>query len=207
MKLSLPSISRARERGSALLITLMLLTICMLLGVTTANMTLMQEKASRNARDRLLAFQAAEAALADALLDLHRQRGRRQAFPAQEGECGVQQKAGLCFSDGRALWKTPELLRSTVAYGSFTGRIFPHGAQLLVAEPPRYLIELLQISQVHPPAESTPQWRYRITAIGVGPQRQQRVMLQTIESIQMTDDSVLRPERRLSWREIADLDL
>lgn len=195
------------QSGSALLTTLMLLTICMLLGATTANMTLMQEKASRNARDRLLAFQAAEAALADALHDLHTGRGTRQAFPALAGECGAQQTAGLCFSDGIALWKTAALSRLSVAYGSFTGRDFPHGAQLLVAEPPRYLIELLQIGEINTSPEQAPRQRYRITAIGFGPQQQQRVILQTIESIQSTPDNTLRPDKRLSWREIADLDL
>jgi type IV pilus assembly protein PilX len=195
------------QNGSALLTTLMLLTICMLLGATTANMTLMQEKASRNARDRLLAFQAAEAALADALLDLHTGRGKRQAFPTMAGECGTQQSAGLCFSDGNALWKTASLSNLSVTYGSVTGHDFPHGAQLLVAEPPRYLIELLQIAENKPSPEQLPLQRYRITAIGLGPQQQQRVILQVIESIHVTPDNTLRPDRRLSWREIADLDL
>lgn len=207
MKSDPPLARQACENGSALLTTLMLLVICMLLGATTANMTLMQEKASRNARDRLLAFQAAEAALADALSDLHNGRGKRQAFPAQAGICGSQQAAGLCLTDGTALWKTSALSDLSVVYGSFTGRDFPHGAQLLVAEPPRYLIELLQIGDMSQPAEQRPPLRYRITAIGFGPQQQQRVVLQTIESIQILPDTVFRPERRLSWREIFDLDL
>lgn len=96
--------------------------------------------------------------------------------------------------------------RLSIAYGSFTGRDFPHGAQLLVAEPPRYLIELLQIGEILPSTKQAPRQRYRITAIGFGPQQQQRVILQTIESIHLTPENTLRPDRRLSWREIADLD-
>ena len=193
-----------------MLTTLMLLTASMLLGAATANMTLMNEKAARNGRDRTIAFQAAEAALSDALLDLQHWRGKADAFPRQVGRCGTPgAQAGLCRSDGAPLWKTVDLGATSIAYGSVSGRVFAHGGAMLAAQAPRYLIELLQLKT----SPVTPVLlRYRISAIGFGPQQHNHVLLQTIYSISAGEDAqsgtaTLPPARRLSWREIDDINL
>ena len=54
------------EGGAALLIALVLLLAVLIVGVSAARTALDTEKSARNMRDRLIAFQAAEAALADA---------------------------------------------------------------------------------------------------------------------------------------------
>lgn len=204
---------RHRQHGSALLLTLILLAASMLLGAATAGLSLMNEKAARNGRDRDIAFQAAEAALSDALLDLQQGRGQLSTFPAQAGECGAQgtAQAGLCRSDAAPLWKSPALASRAIAYGSLSGRTFAYGSATLAAQAPRYLIELLQLPDQHPNASAAPLLRYRISALGFGPQPHNRVLLQTIHRIDIRNDqwrddtpAKLAPGPLLSWREISD---
>ena len=61
---------RQREQGFSLITTLVLLVIASLLGVAASQLVLMSERSSRYDRDRLIAFQAAEAALLDAEMDI-----------------------------------------------------------------------------------------------------------------------------------------
>jgi len=193
----------ASQRGATLLSTLMLLSACMLLGAATANMSLMNEKVARNSRNHEIAFQAAEAALADAVLDLHTTRGHTSAFPDQAGVCSN----GLCLSDGLPAWTLPDLNSKTITYGSTSARRFAHGKDTLTTQPPRYLIELLRMARPGQPKDSPPLLRYRITAIGYGPQPHNRVVLQTIHAIDLSTGTPkqLSPGQRLSWRDLSDL--
>ncbi|MCC5858552.1 MAG: hypothetical protein JJT90_10370 [Ectothiorhodospiraceae bacterium] len=52
-----------RERGAALIISLLLLLVMTLIGVTAMQTSTLQERMAGNTRDRNLAFQSAEAAL------------------------------------------------------------------------------------------------------------------------------------------------
>jgi type IV pilus assembly protein PilX len=199
------------QTGAALLTALMILTLSMLLGASAAQVTLMNEKVSRNGRDRTIAFLAAEAALQDALLDLASATPARaglDAFPADPGVChsdGAQ--AGLCLSDSKAALPTPEQMAQAIAYGSFTGRAFAHGNNALASAAPRYLIELLRLSQKDAPEQII--LRYRITAIGYGPHPHSRALLQTVHAIDAVPDTSPQAARhrigaRLSWREITE---
>lgn len=105
------------QSGAALLIALVVLTIVMLLGLASAQTALMNEKSSRNDRDRQLAFQAAEAALHDAQLHLTDMCANPAAFSEQADSYGD--------------------------YGHYSGRLFPHGIASLAARMPHYRIELL----------------------------------------------------------------
>ena len=55
-----------RERGSILIVSLGLLAILTLIGLSGANTTTLEERMSGNFRDQQVAFQSAEAVLADA---------------------------------------------------------------------------------------------------------------------------------------------
>ncbi|HEY1147855.1 MAG TPA: PilX N-terminal domain-containing pilus assembly protein, partial [Pseudoduganella sp.] len=68
-----------RERGVALLVTLLMLVAVLLLGASASTMALLGEQAARAERDRLVAFQAAEDALMDAERDI--ESGRSPAVP------------------------------------------------------------------------------------------------------------------------------
>jgi len=58
--------SRQSQRGAALLVSLMILIVMTLIGITGISTSGMEEKMTGNVRDRSLAFQAAEATLRDA---------------------------------------------------------------------------------------------------------------------------------------------
>jgi type IV pilus assembly protein PilX len=54
------------ERGSALVVSLMILTVMTILGITAMGSTTLEERMANNNRQRQLAFQSAESALRDA---------------------------------------------------------------------------------------------------------------------------------------------
>lgn len=60
-----PSISN-QQKGSVLIVSLLLLVVLTLLGVSSMQSNIMEERMSGNLRDRNIAFQAAEAGLRDA---------------------------------------------------------------------------------------------------------------------------------------------
>lgn len=59
------SISRSREQGVVLFISLVMLLMLTVLGVSSIQTTTLQQRMARNANDANLAFQAAESALRD----------------------------------------------------------------------------------------------------------------------------------------------
>jgi len=184
-----------RQHGASLLIVLLMLVVVMLFGVSAAQLTLMNEKSSRNDRDRHIAFQAAEAGLRDAERDIAGGRVTPAAFPDHPGACqesGAQ--GGLCLATASAApWRLTNFSAPapSISYGQFTGLSFPHGAVSLPAQPPRYLIELLRLTTADRQVVS----RYRVTAVGFGPSATTHVMLQTVLD-------AASPSPRMNWREI-----
>ena len=71
----------APQRGFSLITTLILLIVVTVLGLAASRIVLMSEKTSRFDRDTQIAFQAAEAALVDAEIDIQ----------------GTKDAAGNCF--------------------------------------------------------------------------------------------------------------
>ena len=61
---------KSAQNGASLIIVLLILVVVSILGVGGAQIALMAERGSRNDRDMQMAWQAAEAALVDAELDL-----------------------------------------------------------------------------------------------------------------------------------------
>lgn len=57
--------NRAKQTGAVLIVSLMLLIIMTMIGVTSMRTTVMEEKMAGNTRDSTLAFHAAESALLD----------------------------------------------------------------------------------------------------------------------------------------------
>ena len=188
------------QRGASLLIVLLMLVVVMLFGVSAAQLTLMNEKSSRNDRDRHIAFQAAEAGLRDAERDIAGGRAAAEIFPDQAGAChGIGAYSGLCLATASAApWRLIDFSAPapSVRYGQFTGLSFPHGAASLPAQPPRYLIELLRLTTVDRQVAT----RYRVTAVGYGPNSTTQVMLQTV--LNATPLPPSQPLPRMSWREI-----
>jgi Tfp pilus assembly protein PilX len=190
----------ARARGAALLVVLLMLVATWMLGISAARLSLVDGKALRNARDRELAFQAAEAGLTDAELDIagspDPMRSRSALFSntsaagfavgCAAGENNIH--LGLCadvVAGTPPAWLELDFLASgndahSVPYGKFTGRRMQTGAGALPARLPRYIIESLPYN---PPGASASlsglSYLYRITAIGFGPRESTRVVLQS----------------------------
>jgi Tfp pilus assembly protein PilX len=194
---SSPACTR-REHGAALLTALAVALALLIVGVSAAQTALNAEQSARNERDRHIAFQAAEAALADGERDIEGGSDPASARAAlfadgsaigfTEG-CGRGQdiNLGLCSRVPAALapaWQTADLSGQdgsgvdTIPYGKFTGAALPTGSGPLPARAPRYLIELMPLARAGEDASQRAGNFYRITAIGFGTRDTTRVVLQ-----------------------------
>jgi len=171
---------------------LLILVVVSLLGVGGAQIALMSERSARNDRDQQMAWQAAEAALMDADLELSQGTSARaaifdgkniSAFVAGCGTSGNSQ--GLCALNdnptGKPAWVTVDYTDTsasapTTKFGQFTGRVFSSGlVGIQPAKPPRYVIEPILDPSSDP---ANPTYLYRVTAMGFGPRTDIQAVLQ-----------------------------
>lgn len=176
---------RERERGASLLVGVIFLIIMTILGLMALRVATLEERMSGNARDRSLAFQAAEAALRDAEFDI--QCKRFDGLPSAlrpggciEGATGADATCtnGLCCNlSGLVCGEpaTPVYLNTalslsaapSVQYGAYTAAPALTG----LGRQPRYLIEPFILDSKN---------YYRITARGFGLNPTTQVTLQTV---------------------------
>ncbi|MES2300060.1 MAG: pilus assembly protein [Pseudomonadota bacterium] len=193
---SLPT-HRKTARGAALLLAMCALLIVGMLGLAALQAALQALKSARLERDRVLALQAAEAALDDAQADIeggadpHSARaalfgdGSAHGFEPDCGAGGDSVNRGLCLPAGAGaapLWQTLDLVEDqhhTVEYGRFSGAHMQTGQGTLPARAPRYIIELVPLPLAGEDAGAPAGNFYRITAIGFGANVRTRVVLQT----------------------------
>jgi Tfp pilus assembly protein PilX len=178
-----------RQHGAALFVTLCIVMVLMMMGVSAVRTALNAERSARGDRDHQIALQAAEAALEDAERDIEASGSKRAAMFApgsSEGfvaGCGEGAGLGLCLrTSGPAAWQSAELSEEgarTVQYGHFTGAAMPHGGGALPARLPRYVIELMPYARAGHDAGKRIGNFYRITAIGFGASAATRVVLQS----------------------------
>jgi type IV pilus assembly protein PilX len=196
--------ARVRQRGAALIVTLLMLIAVLMLGMSAAHLALQNEKASRNDRDRRIAQQAAEAALRDAELDIENSpdasrsrsamfsKDSARGFPAEsERACGTGEDnmaLGLCEHRPEGLapaWaqvdfdETAPGRTQSVPFGKFTGQRFQIGVGYQPCRLPRYVIELMMYNRQGESADR-PGYFYRITAIGYGARSTTQVVLQSM---------------------------
>jgi type IV pilus assembly protein PilX len=188
--------------GASLIAALVMLVAVLMLGISATYIALQGERASRNERDRQIAFQAAEAALMDAELDIEKSpsvksrsaifsKNSVMGFPAEGEEtcrAGLDNNfLGLCkhsFAGVTQTWLTVDFsdvgrdTTCSVPIGLFTGQSFQTERGALPVRVPRYIIELMIYNS---PGQSTdqPTYFYRITAIGYGAHDTTQVVLQT----------------------------
>lgn len=172
------SSSRSRQRGVALIISLIFLVLLTLIAVSAMQGTILQERMAGNTRNRMLAFQAAEAAL-------------------KAGEASI---GGGSLPSGTGYYMTTGSLPSTnftssqdwttFNWGSSTAVTYNNGTLNGVAQPPQYVVERLTLTK---PAgcsggsvtnitfgPSAGDGYFRITARGVGGTTNAAVILQEI---------------------------
>jgi type IV pilus assembly protein PilX len=199
-----------RERGVSLIVVLLILVIVSILGVGGAQIAMMAERGSRNDRDMQVAWQAAEAALADAEFDIHGQtpepstsrtklvfvdnKANRNLFLPNCVGTGVSQ--GLCefVQDTRPAWLSVDFTvdngtARTTALGTFTGRRFASvaaggpAAGVQPAKAPRYIIEAIPdewIERNRGTSAGPKPNLYRVTAMGFGPREDIRAVAQIL---------------------------
>lgn len=143
------------QRGVALVVALVMLALITLLAITGARIALTDEKGAHAARERVRAFEAAEAALRDAEDEMLRgvrvarfAAGSAAGFVADcpnvavpVGGARASSTRGLCLPAAPGnppVWRAVSLSARGVPYGTFTGQIWAGGGA-----PPRYLIEIL----------------------------------------------------------------
>lgn len=201
MPLSIPSARRAgRQLGASLVVVLILLIVVSLLGVGSIQIATMGERSARNDRDQQIAWQAAEAGLMDAEMDLDSHGmgtgSRRSTFwPTTDASafvlnCGSSStNRGLCAENpsGKPAWLTVDFLStstpSTAAWGDFTSRgtTYPTGGGLKSYQAPRYVIEAIKDpSEVQTKGIVESRYVYRVTAMGFGPRQDIQAVMQMI---------------------------
>lgn len=164
--------SNSNQQGVTLALTLILLFVITLLGVSAMQVTQMQEKMASNLQDKELSFNAAESALIAGenwLLSLINQPpvvSNCTVFP-----CVSSVYQNLVFTDQTSSWWES----NSAAYGTSLENI---------ASQPRYIIEFLQFipdSQVigDSSVKSTGVFYYQITARGTGATNNSVSILQT----------------------------
>ena len=186
-----------RQGGVSLVIALLMLVAVAMLGISAAQISMQSEKASRNDRDRQIAFQAAEAAVMDAEMDIENSTGpkSRSAQFAPNSRAGFTPGCGAGLSNAHLglcelspegvapVWLTTDFQADdsdvrSVPYGHFTGQTFQTEKGTLPVKPPRYIIEVLHYTRAGEDA-TNPTMFYRITAVGFGMRETTQVALQT----------------------------
>lgn len=191
------------QQGATLVVTLLFLMVVLLLGIAASHIALQGEKSSRNDRDHQIAFQAAEAALLDAEMDIEHSpdasRSRSHLFSGDSTLGFPGSDDQVCFSgeqniflglcrhvekESDSAWRRVDFLDAgtqtmqSVPYGRFTGQSFQTGQGSLPARPPRYIIELLPYRKPGTSADK-PHYFYRVTAVGFGARETTQIALQT----------------------------
>lgn len=170
-RLALPDLHR--QRGAALIVSLLFLVMLTLIGVGAMTTTTLEEKMAGNARDYNVALQAGEAALKDAWADIN----TRVAGLKMTG-FGTACPGGLCqrsTTTSAPVWTTMDWSSAgpAIVYGSKTGAAALPG----VNAPPRYVLELLPDpkSSLRVDAQT---FLYRATARGFGTSETTRATVQ-----------------------------
>lgn len=188
---------RAGQQGIALIVVLIMLSAIFLMTAFGARMTLSSEKAARNDRDRQIAFQAAEAALGDAEIDImgpNTASNSRKAVMDSRNlqlfaqDCGATAESrGLCHTNTSTIsqfyksvnFEDTSASRRYVTLGEYTGRGsgFSTGDSALPGRLPRYIVETIPYNI---PGGCPNQKAFLVTTLGYGMNPQTQVMLQSV---------------------------
>lgn len=161
---------KASQRGAILIVSLLMLLVMTVIGVTAVSTTTLQEKMAGNNRQRQLAFQAASSALRDAETWLETNITTVATF-----------ETTFSGTPAELYWlrapNPPSPVRP-VAMDIYDGSNWAVGNSQLIASPvtsglqqPRYIIEYMGRSGEPPLNYTDPdtrQYAFRVTAIGWG---------------------------------------
>ena len=190
-----------RQAGFSLIVVLLLVVVLTALAVGGAQLALINELGARSDRDTEIAFQAAEAALIDAELDILGPNPSASArlctfndkdISAFVEGCGNSgDSLGLCApspSGTTPAWMSADLSPSStrsVPYGTFTGQTLVTGVGATPAALPRYVVEVMrnnggwEANRLQSASAGKTTNIFRVTAIGFGVREETQVVLQT----------------------------
>jgi type IV pilus assembly protein PilX len=89
----------ARQRGFSLIVSLMMLIVIIILGISGSQMAINEERGSRADRDRQIAFQAAEAAIKDAEQEIYGAGSPACTVAGIVPSARMRQGTGVCFTE------------------------------------------------------------------------------------------------------------
>lgn len=153
-----------REGGYALFITLIFLVVLTLLGLTGMQTSMLEERMAGNARDRSIAFQAAETTLRDA---------EGAVFAASIWDYSSSCTAGLCATGSAPDYRTYDWAAGT-QHLALDPSVAANGFSSGLADNPRYFVE--NTGKIKVSGKFLP--TYRITARSTGINANTRVFLQ-----------------------------
>jgi type IV pilus assembly protein PilX len=154
-----------KQTGAILVVSLIMLLVMTLMGLSGMQTTSLQEKMSSNMRDQNIAFQAAESVLRDAEADIV-SSGRVSGLTGMTNDCS----SGLCYggqngiSVDNILDDTNVYMANAVPYGTHSANPAITG----ISAQPKYLITGAKIKV--PGAASIWKYVYQVTAIAQGKQ-------------------------------------
>ncbi len=166
---TLLSLTRSQERGTVLIVALIMLLLLTMLGVSAMRGTTMEERMAGNMRDQSVAFQAAEAALREG-------EGWLAPLAVQPSPCLTLTAGCSVFAAG----VLPDLSSQTDAWWATNGQTYS-GQIAEVAALPRFVREEVGFlpDNLDLNRPSTGRMVYRITARGTGQTNDSVVILQT----------------------------
>lgn len=196
-----PHFSRTNFRhqdGIALVFVLIMISIVFVVAAVSSRLVVLGERAARNDRDRQTAFQSAEAALADAEVDIMGPNSATNERVSMFGKSGADPGCsagtatrGFCGSGlDQFAYKTifsnnDAATRQYVTYGEFTDREgqFPVSSTgALPVKLPRYIIEKAKLDFRNRGLAGKSLDAFVITAVGYGIQADTEVVLQAVIS-------------------------
>lgn len=178
---------RHTQRGFTLVMSLVMLVLISIVGLGAARYAGLDQLSARAARDREIAFQGAEAALRDAMMDI--ESGLRATLFSDapmgfsedcptgslptDATAAAASTRGLCLAReavfARQLWQDVDLDQRAVPYGTYTQRVW----NTAMTPAPVYIIETVPLMRagtaVANAASEPEQLAFRITAVGFGP--------------------------------------
>ena len=159
-----------QQSGVVLVISLVMLLLLTLIGVTSVQTTSLEEKMAGNMRDQNIAFQAAEAALRDAEADIN--STRISGVTTFDALC----TNGLCYNGGAdipSIWTDATKVANAVSYGAYTGVAAIAG----LAAQPKYLIVG---TRIWPAGATSWKYLYSITALAQGARGTTKIILHEV---------------------------
>lgn len=150
-----------QQKGAVLVVSLIMLLIMTLIGLSSMRTTILEEKMAGNYRDRNIAFQAAEAALLDAEADVVCNGCTRASPISGLDNFDATCTGGTCGGWVSTVWTDTSKMGNVVTFGTYTGATAIAG----VATAPNYLIEGKKCIA---PGWASYKYCYQITATGYG---------------------------------------